>query len=52
VVVAALEETMIRSCDQVHGFGKERKLPVLRTAAFLQAIQCVAESYSHHGISP
>ncbi|MCU0787042.1 MAG: Glu/Leu/Phe/Val dehydrogenase [Verrucomicrobia bacterium] len=52
LVVAALEETMIRSYDQVHDFWKQRGLPDLRTAAFLHAIERVAESYTHHGIFP
>ena len=52
LVIAALEETMIRSYDCVHNFWKQRKLPDLRTAAFLYAIERVAESYTHHGIFP
>jgi glutamate dehydrogenase (NAD(P)+) len=52
LVLAALEETMIRSYGQVHEFWKQRKLPDLRTAAFLHAIERVAESYTHHGIFP
>lgn len=52
LVVAALEETMIRSYHQLHNVWKERDLPDLRTAAFLYAIERVAESYRHHGIFP
>jgi glutamate dehydrogenase (NAD(P)+) len=52
IVVAALEETMIRSFKQVYEFWRQRNLPDLRTAAFLYAIERVAESYRHHGIFP
>ena len=52
LVISALEETMIRSYNQIHNFWKQRKLPDLRTAAFLCAIERIAESYKHHGIFP
>jgi len=52
LVVAALEETMICSYTYVHELWKQRKLPDLRTAAFLFAIERVADSYTHHGIFP
>ena len=52
LVIAALEETMIRSYARVHDFWKRRQLPDFRTAAFLLAIERVAESYRHHGIFP
>lgn len=52
LVVAALEETMIRAYEQIHEFWKRRELPDFRTAAFLHAIERVAESYQHHGIFP
>lgn len=52
LVISALEETMIRSYDQIHGFWKRKGLPDFRTAAFLHAIERVAESYKHHGIFP
>jgi glutamate dehydrogenase (NAD(P)+) len=52
LVIAALEETMIRSYARVHDFWKRRQLPDFRTAAFLLAIERVAESYGHHGIFP
>lgn len=52
LVIAALEETMCRSYAQIHDFWKERKLPDLRTAAFLFAIERVVESYKQHGIFP
>jgi glutamate dehydrogenase (NAD(P)+) len=52
LVNAALEETMIRSYGHLHEFWKQRQLPDLRTAAFLYALERVAESYQHHGIFP
>ena len=52
LVIAALEETMIRSYGQIHEFHRQHKLPDMRTAAFLYAIERVAESYEHHGIFP
>jgi glutamate dehydrogenase (NAD(P)+) len=52
LVIAALEETMTRSYTHIHDFWKEHKLPDLRTAAFLYAIERVAESYKQHGIFP
>jgi glutamate dehydrogenase (NAD(P)+) len=52
LVVAALEETMIRSYHHVHEVWKQRNLPNLRTAAFLLGLERVAESYAHHGIFP
>lgn len=52
LVVSALERTMTRSYDRIHEFWRRRELPDLRTAAFLLAIERVAESYKHHGIFP
>lgn len=52
LVVAALESTMIHSFEKLYCFWKERNLPDMRTAAFLLAIEKVAESYLHHGIFP
>jgi glutamate dehydrogenase (NAD(P)+) len=52
LVVAALEETMIRAYSNLHEVWKTRQLPDLRTAAFLNAIERVAESYKYHGIFP
>jgi glutamate dehydrogenase (NAD(P)+) len=52
LVVSALEQTMIRAYERIHEVWLERDLPDLRTAAFLLAIERVAESYSHHGIFP
>jgi glutamate dehydrogenase (NAD(P)+) len=52
LVIAALEETMIRAYQQIHDAWQERKLPDLRTAAFLQAIERISESYKYHGIFP
>ncbi len=52
LVIAALEQTMTRSYNQIHDFWLQRELPDLRTAAFLMAIERVAESYTHHGIFP
>lgn len=52
LVRSALEQTMMRGYDTLGRFWKERDLPDIRTAAFLFAIEQVAESYSHHGIFP
>ncbi len=52
LVVAALEETMMRAYSRIHTFWKQRDLPDMRTAAFLLAIERVADSYAHHGIFP
>ena len=52
LVNSALEQTMIRSYAKIHSVWKERKLPDLRTAGFVFAIERVAESYRHHGIFP
>lgn len=52
LVTAALEETMTRAYARIHKFWKKRDLPDMRTAAFLLAIERVADSYAHHGIFP
>jgi len=52
LVVAALEETMIRAYGLIHDTWKRRNLPDLRTAAFLSAIERVVDSYKYHGIFP
>lgn len=52
IVVAALEQSMMRAYNNIHRAWKERNLPDLRTAAFLLALERVAESYKHHGIFP
>lgn len=52
LVFAALDQTMIRAYGQIHRIWKERKTNDLRTAAFLMAIERVADSYRHHGIFP
>ena len=52
LVNAALEQTMIRSYRKIHNLWRARHLPDLRTAAFLFAVERVAESYKHHGIFP
>jgi glutamate dehydrogenase (NAD(P)+) len=52
LVVAALEQSMVRSYQRLRRFWKERDLPDLRTAAFLLALELVADSYRHHGIFP
>jgi hypothetical protein len=51
-VVAALEETLMCSDSQLHKTWKHHKLPHLRAAVFLHAIERVAERYAHHGIFP
>lgn len=52
LVIAALEHSMTKAYNNVHRVWKDRNLPDLRTAAFLLAIERVAESYRHHGIFP
>lgn len=52
LVVAALELSMSKAYRNIHRTWKERNLPDLRTAAFLIALERVAESYKHHGIFP
>ncbi len=52
LVNAALEHTMIRAYRRIHHFWTERDLPDLRTAAFVCALERVAESYELHGIFP
>jgi glutamate dehydrogenase (NAD(P)+) len=52
LVIAALEQGMMKAYASIHRVWKERQLPDLRTAAYLIAIERVAESYKHHGIFP
>jgi glutamate dehydrogenase (NAD(P)+) len=52
LVLAALEQTMLRAFDTLCAFQQERKVEDLRTASFLFAIERVADSYRHHGIFP
>ena len=52
LVVAAMEGTMSRSFHLLEEFWSRRKVPDLRTAAFLKAIERLAESYQDHGIFP
>lgn len=52
LVRAALEQSMSRAYQNLRRIWKERNLPDLRTAAFLLALERVAESYKHHGIFP
>lgn len=51
-VRTALENTMSISFDKVHDLWKRRALPDLRTAAYLTAIESVANSYALDGIFP
>lgn len=52
MVIAALDQTMSRSYEQIHSYWKERKLPDLRTASYMLAIERVSHSYRQHGIFP
>ncbi len=52
LVIAALEQSMMTAYRHVRKFWKERDLPDMRTAAFLLALERVAESYRQHGIFP
>ncbi|MEZ5385403.1 MAG: Glu/Leu/Phe/Val dehydrogenase [Prosthecobacter sp.] len=52
LVIAALEQSMTKAYGRVHRVWKERKVPDLRTAAFLAALERVGESYKNHGIFP
>ena len=51
-VNSALEETMIYSYNVLRKKKKDRKLPDLRTAAYLIAIEKLAENYITAGIFP
>lgn len=51
-VRSALEETMIRAYQIIHRLWKVRELPDLKTAAFLHAIERVADAYVSQGIFP
>lgn len=52
IVNAALEQTMSVAYGQIRETWKSGKLPDFRTAAFLSALEQVANSYDHHGIFP
>ena len=52
LVIAALDQTMTQSFETLSTLRVDRKLEDLRTAAFLYAIERVAESYRQHGIFP
>jgi glutamate dehydrogenase (NAD(P)+) len=52
LVLSALEHTMVRAYARIRQVWKSRQLPDFRTAAFLAAIENVAQSYEHHGIFP
>lgn len=52
LVIAALEQSMTKAYNRLHKVWKERNIPDLRTAAFLMALERVAESYKNHGIFP
>lgn len=52
MVIAALDQTMERSYQQIHNYWKKHELPDLRTASFMLAIERVSGSYSQHGIFP
>lgn len=52
MVIAALDQTMTQAFENIHQCWKSRELPDMRTAAFLLAIEAVAESYQQHGIFP
>ncbi len=52
LVIAALEQSMTTAYEKMQDFRRSRALPDLRTAAFLLAMERVAESYDQHGIFP
>jgi glutamate dehydrogenase (NAD(P)+) len=52
LVIAALEQSMMRAYQRMRDAWRSRNLPDLRTAAFLVALERVGESYKHHGIFP
>ncbi len=51
-VRTALENTMAISYEKIRDSWKQRSLPDLRTAAYLSAIESVANSYALDGIYP
>jgi glutamate dehydrogenase (NAD(P)+) len=52
LVRGALENTMILALHAMREVQRERKLPDLRTAAWVLAIDRVAEVYERSGIFP
>jgi glutamate dehydrogenase (NAD(P)+) len=51
-VYSALEETIAVAYQQIRDLWKDRKLPDLRTAAFLLAVERIANCYVSQGIFP
>ena len=52
LVNSGLEDTMVNAYEEIHALKKRRKLPTLRIAAFLVAIEKVATSYRELGLFP
>lgn len=52
LVRSGLEDTMIRAYEDVRETFKKRKMPTLRSAAFLTALNKVGDSYQEMGIFP
>lgn len=51
-VRSGLEDTMVDVCDQVFDMLKSGKVPSLRVAAYVKAIERVAEAYERRGVWP
>ncbi len=52
LVNSGLEDTMVNAYEEIHALKKRRKLPTLRIAAFLVAIEKVATSCRELGLFP
>jgi len=52
LVTAALEHSMSMAYRRLSQFKRSRRLPDLRTAAYLLALEQVGETYKQHGIFP
>lgn len=52
IVKAALDHTMATAYQKMRETWLQKKLPDIRTGAFLSSIDAVAASYQHHGIFP
>lgn len=52
LVISALEQTMMQALEKIRECLNGRELPDMRTAAFVLAIERVAQSYEEHGIFP
>ena len=52
LVLSGLEETMVRAYEEIQEIYRQKQIPTLRTAAFVNALEKIAESYEALGIFP